>query len=293
MKQLCLELEEAYSPVSSAAEERVARLEAALKAQQFLHDAAEVDSWLADKAATLASGDVGNDRHRATQLLTRHKAVELELDTYAAIIAEMGHVAQSMASGGHPEGAALVTRHDQLADSLARLHRLAARRQAARVESVQIFRSKFEELRPRVESGVERFNQCEELAKKLVASDSPYIADIEKRQEVLGESWQRLVEQIQYRSQRLAAAGEIHRFHRDAGDLLARAGERRARLAPPPAPLDLRAATALLRDYDAAENDMVAIDAQMQGRAVGGVGATDRLALLPERRQAAACSVCG
>ncbi|CAG9562249.1 unnamed protein product [Danaus chrysippus] len=49
----------------------------------------------------------------------------------------MGHVAQSMASGGHPEGAALVTRHDQLAGSLARLQRLAASRQAALMESVQ------------------------------------------------------------------------------------------------------------------------------------------------------------
>ncbi|CAG9583498.1 unnamed protein product [Danaus chrysippus] len=112
----------------------------------------------------------------------------------------MGHVAQSMASGGHPEGG-----------SLARLQRLAASRQAALMESV-----------------------C-------------------------SESWQRLVEKIQSRNQRLAAAGEIHR---DAGDLLARARERRTRLAPPPAPRDLRAATALLRDHDAAENDMVAIDAQ-------------------------------
>ncbi|CAG9557732.1 unnamed protein product [Danaus chrysippus] len=41
-----------------------------------------------------------------------------------------------MASGGDPEGAALVTRHDQLAGSLARLQRLAASRQAALMESV-------------------------------------------------------------------------------------------------------------------------------------------------------------
>ncbi|XP_045781545.1 spectrin beta chain, non-erythrocytic 2 [Maniola jurtina] len=299
IKQLCNELEEAYSSVSQAAEERAARLEAALKAQQFLHDALEVDSWLADKDAALSSADVGNDRHRATQLLTRHKAVELELDTYAAIIAEMGHVAASMAASGHPEGAALVSRHAQLADTLARLQRKAALRQAALVESVcrheylaesaeleswiqeqyaaassedygqdyehlLILRSKFEELRHRVESGAERFNQCEELAKKLLASESPYIADIEKRQEALGESWQRLVDQIQSRGARLHAAGEIHRFHRDASDLLARAADRRAQLAPPPPPRDLRAATALLRDHDTAENDLVAIDAQMQ-----------------------------
>ncbi|XP_046975216.1 spectrin beta chain, non-erythrocytic 5 isoform X2 [Vanessa cardui] len=299
IKELCDQLEKEYTGVSQAAEERAARLEAALKAQQFLHEALEVDSWLADKAAALATADVGNDRHRATQLLTRHKAVELELDTYAAIIAEMGHVAASMASGGHPEGAALVERHAQLADSLARLQRRAALRQAALVESVcrheylaesaeleswiqeqyaaassedygqdyehlLILRSKFEELRHRVESGAERFNQCEELAKKLLASESPYIADIEKRQEALGESWQRLVDQIQSRNARLHAAGEIHRFHRDASELLARAADRRARLQPPPPPRDLRAATALLRDHDTAENDLAAIDAQMQ-----------------------------
>ncbi|XP_045541118.1 spectrin beta chain [Papilio machaon] len=293
IEELSGELEAGYSRVSAAAEERGARLEAALKAQQFMHEALEVDSWLADKAAALASADVGADRHRATQLLTRHKAVELELDTYAAIIAEMGHVAASM---GQPE---LVERHALLAGSLARLQRLAQQRQGALVESVcrheylaesaeleswiqeqytaassedygqdyehlLILRSKFEELRHRVESGAERFNQCEELAKKLLASDSPYIADIERRQEALGESWQRLVDQIGSRAQRLHAAGEIHRFHRDAGELVARAGERAARLAAPPPPRDLRAATALLRDHDTLETDLLAIDAQMQ-----------------------------
>ncbi|CAH0730722.1 unnamed protein product, partial [Brenthis ino] len=304
IKQLCKQLEEEYSSVSQAAEERAARLEAALKAQQFLHEALEVESWLADKDAALASADVGNDRHRATQLLTRHKAVELELDTYAAIINEMGHAAAGLAAagagaGGAEGGEALLARHAQLAGALARLQRRAALRQAALVESVcrheylaesaeleswiqeqyaaassedygqdyehlLILRSKFDELRHRVESGAERFNQCEELAKKLLASESPYIADIEKRQEALGESWQRLVEQIQSRNARLHAAGEIHRFHRDAGELLARAADRRALLQAPAPPRDLRAAATLLRGHDAAENDLVAIDAQMQ-----------------------------
>lgn len=58
------------------------------------------------------------------------KAVELELDTYSAIISEMGHAAAAQAD---PE---LRTRHAQLAASLARLQRRAALRQAALVESV-------------------------------------------------------------------------------------------------------------------------------------------------------------
>ncbi|CAB3231870.1 unnamed protein product, partial [Arctia plantaginis] len=297
--ELCAELERAYSDVSDAAERRGAALEGALKAQQFYHDALEVDAWLADKAAALAAADVARDRHRATQLLTRHKAVELELDTYAAIIAEMGHVATSMANSGHPEGEALVARHALLAESLKRLQRLAAQRQNALVESVcrheylaesaeleswiqeqyaaassedygqdyehlLILRSKFDELRHRVESGAERFNQCEELAKKLLATESPYIGDIEKRQEALGEWWQRLVEQMESRASRLHAAGEIHRFHRDVGELVSRAADKRAALAAPPPPRDLRAATSLLREHETTQNDLLAIDAQMQ-----------------------------
>ncbi|CAG9583510.1 unnamed protein product [Danaus chrysippus] len=207
-----------------------------------------------------------------------------------------------MASGGHPEGAALVTRHDQLAGSLARLQRLAASRHSALMESVcrheylaesaeleewvaeqqaaassedygqyyehlLILRSKFEELRHRVESGAERFNQCEELAKKLVASDSPYIADIEKRQEVLGSvtssrgrhpSAARCRPQLPQAQQQLRAEKEA----RDDcfQDVLAR-GQR-------------------LLD----EERPSSAEIEEHCRAVGGVGAADRLALLPERR---------
>ncbi|KAJ8705806.1 hypothetical protein PYW08_012852 [Mythimna loreyi] len=299
IEALCAELEAGYTSVSEAAENRGAALEAALKAQQFMHDALEVDAWLNDKAAALAHADLARDRHRATHLLTRHKAVELELDTYAAIIAEMGHVATSMANGGHPEGEALQARHALLVDSLARLQRLAAQRQKALVESVcrheylaesaeleswiqeqyaaassedygqdyehlLILRSKFDELRHRVESGAERFNQCEELAKKLLATESPYIGDIEKRQEALGEWWQRLVEQMESRASRLHAAGEIHRFHRDVGELAERAHDARAALHAPPPPRDLRAATAAIRALHTQQNDLLAIDAQMQ-----------------------------
>lgn len=40
-------------------------------------------------------------------------------------------------------------------------------------------------MKHRVEMGNERINQCNEFAKKLLASESPYIADVEKSQEHL------------------------------------------------------------------------------------------------------------
>lgn len=66
------------------------------------------------------------------------------------------------------------------------------------------------------------------------------------------EAWQRLVEQIGSRASRLHAAGEIHRFHRDVGELLARAADRRAALAS--APLSA----------PSPRHDLRAVDAQLQ-----------------------------
>jgi spectrin beta len=50
---------------------------------------------------------------------------------------------------------------------------------------VQVLQNKFDDFKHRIEAGSERFGQCEELAKKLIANESPYSADIERRQEQL------------------------------------------------------------------------------------------------------------
>lgn len=49
----------------------------------------------------------------------------------------------------------------------------------------QLLQSKFDDLKHRVDAGAERFNQCNEFAKKLLATESPYISDIEKSEEQL------------------------------------------------------------------------------------------------------------
>lgn len=50
---------------------------------------------------------------------------------------------------------------------------------------LQILQNKFDDFKHRIEAGSERFTQCEELAQKLIASESPYAADIECREEQL------------------------------------------------------------------------------------------------------------
>lgn len=65
------------------------------------------------------------------------------------------------------------------------------------------------------------------------------------------------------REQRLQAAGEIHRFHRDVAEALSRIQEKEAAL-PDDLGRDLNSVLALIRRHEGFENDLVALEAQLQ-----------------------------
>ncbi|XP_076180871.1 spectrin beta chain, non-erythrocytic 5 kst isoform X3 [Ptiloglossa arizonensis] len=316
IRELCDELDDAWRDLQEKAGERSKALDLSLKAQEFFFEAGEVESWLNEKNDVLSSTDYGRDRDAATKLLTKHKAVELELDTYNGIVTEMGHTATSMINSKHPDSKAIGNKQQAIAQQMRALQRLATVRQQRLMESMYrheyflesreleqwikeqeqaagsedygqdyehllILQAKFNDFKHRIEAGSERFNQCEELARKLIANESPYIQDIEKRQEQLGqddddpvrqvqkqhaaieESWQHLLGLIRNREQRLQAAGEIHRFHRDVAEALSRIQEKEAAL-PEDLGRDLNSVLALIRRHEGFENDLVALEAQLQ-----------------------------
>ncbi|XP_015429631.1 PREDICTED: spectrin beta chain, non-erythrocytic 5 isoform X2 [Dufourea novaeangliae] len=298
IRELCDELEDAWRDLQEKAAERSKALDLSLKAQEFYFEAGEVESWLNEKNDVLSSTDYGRDRDAATKLLTKHKAVELELDTYNGIVTEMGHTASTMINAKHPDSKAIANKQQAIAQQMRALQRLATVRQQRLMESMYrheyflesreleqwikeqeqaaasedygqdyehllILQAKFNDFKHRIEAGSERFNQCEELARKLIANESPYINDIEKRQEQLGESWQHLLGLIRNREQRLQAAGEIHRFHRDVAEALSRIQEKEAAL-PEDLGRDLNSVLALIRRHEGFENDLVALEAQLQ-----------------------------
>lgn len=149
------------------------------------------------------------------------QAVELELDTYNGIVTEMGHTASTMINSKHPDSKAIANKQQAIVQQMRALQRLATVRQQRLMESMYrheyflesreleqwikeqeqaaasedygqdyehllLLQAKFNDFKHRIEAGSERFNQCEELARKLIANESPYIQDIEKRQEQLG-----------------------------------------------------------------------------------------------------------
>ncbi|XP_055643020.1 spectrin beta chain isoform X2 [Toxorhynchites rutilus septentrionalis] len=298
VKELCNTLELAWSDLQDKATERSKKLELSLKAQQYLSEAGEIETWLGERNNVLRSTDYGRDRDSATKLLTKHKAIELELDTYSGIVSEMGHTASAMVTSKHPDSKMIAAKQQLIEKMLKSLQKLAAQRQLRLMESLYrheyfmesadleqwikeqeqavnsedyghdyehllILKNKFDDLKHRIEVGSERFNQCEEFAQKLIGGDSPYVADIEKRQEQLSNCWQNLLKQLAAREKKLHAAGEIHRFHRDAAEALFRIQDKNAALSNELGK-DLNSALALARKHEAFENELVALEAQLQ-----------------------------
>lgn len=70
---LCEELEDSWEKLEAAGAARGTKLEESLKAQQFLQDALDVESWIDSHRVALSAADYGRDRDHAMQLLTRHK----------------------------------------------------------------------------------------------------------------------------------------------------------------------------------------------------------------------------
>lgn len=136
VQKSCDELEQTWSLLQEKADERAKKLELSLKAQQYLSDAGEIESWLTEKNNVLKSSDYGRDRDTATKLLTKHKTIELELDTYSAIIQEMGHTAQLMVTAKHPDSKAISTKQQMIEKQLKALQKLAAQRQMRLMESL-------------------------------------------------------------------------------------------------------------------------------------------------------------
>lgn len=318
VKELCSDLRTAMSDLKLKCAERTQKLEQSLKAQQFFFDANEVESWLNERRDVLASTDYGRDRDNATKLLTKHKAIELELDTYHSIISEMRHAANALTSTNHPESKAILERQSTLEHLVRSLQRRAAIRQRCLMESLfrheyfaesaelerwigeqegyaksgdygqdyehlQILQAKFDDFKRRIDAGSERWRQCENLAQKLINNDSPYTSDITQNQQQLdddkehSEAYEEVVvlhekmkakyddlrTLIANREDRLHAAGEIHRFHRDVSEALSRIHEKSAALGTELG-RDLNTALSLLRRQETFENELVVLEAQLQ-----------------------------
>lgn len=298
IEENCQSLLEAWKDLHDLAKERRGNIELSLRAQQFFHDANEVEAWMNEKSDMLNNQDYGRDEDAVVKLLTKHKALELEIDTYSGLVSEIANQGQQMIDSMHPDSKMIQNRQQLIVQQMRNLQKSAGTRRLKLMKSRQrheyfresaeleqwineqmqiaqseeygkdfehliLLQAKFDDFSHHVEANKERFIQCENLAKKLLQSDSPVADEVQQRQEQLASSWKQLLEQISMREQKLHAAGEIHRFNRDVSEALSRIQEKYAAI-PEDLGRDLNSVLSLIRRHEGFENDLVALEAQLQ-----------------------------
>ena len=294
----CKELKDAWKMLNEMVLQKRKRLDTTLKTQTFLTEANEIEAYINEKLNIMNNADNGKDEDAAVKMLTKHKALELEVDTYAGLVSELKHQAKKLTSGGNnPDEDLIESRAEEVSQQMKNLQKTLTLRQARLVESkhcheyfresgnflewvgeqmqtaqsddyghdyehLQLLKSKFYDFKCRVESNNERFKQCEEHAAKL--SKTEKFEEVQKRQAELQDAWGNLLDVIASRDQKLAAAGEIHKFNRDVADALSRILEKYSLIDVDHVGKDLQSVQSLLRKHEGYENDLVALESQLQ-----------------------------
>nr|XP_042906281.1 spectrin beta chain, non-erythrocytic 2 isoform X2 [Parasteatoda tepidariorum] len=267
------------------------------KAQSFYSEAADIDAWIAEKLEILTNADYGKDEDAVIKLLTKHKALELEIDSYKGLVDELGNQAENLIESNHPDSKIIKNRMDVINQEMKNLQKLCTVKRQKLLESksryefeneteelkewiaeqieiaasedygedyehVLVLNQNFEFFKTRVESGSKRVMQYEEFAKRLINSNCYFVTDVRESLDYLSARWLELVESIEARSFKMEAASEIHRYHRDVTDILSRI-HGHYRTIPQELGNNLNQVQDLLKKHDNVENELLGIEAQV------------------------------
>ncbi|KAM6225637.1 LOW QUALITY PROTEIN: spectrin beta chain, non-erythrocytic 2, partial [Porphyrio hochstetteri] len=293
------ELREAWQELQLQAQARHRRLEQAQAAQQFYRDAAEAEAWMGEQELHMMAQEKAKDELGAQAMLSRHAALEQALRDYAGTVRQLSAQSRDMADSGHPESERLRLRQAQVEKLYASLQDLAQERRSALqehhrlcqlkrdlddleqwiserevvaashelgqdYEHVTMLRDKFREFSRDTSSiGQERVDGVNGLADALIAAGHSENATVAEWKDGLNEAWADLLELMDTRSQMLAAAYELQRFYRDAGQALAQVRHKQKQL-PDEVGRDLNTAEAMRRLHSAYEHDIQALSAQVR-----------------------------
>ncbi|VBB25988.1 unnamed protein product, partial [Acanthocheilonema viteae] len=273
-------------------------LDWALKEEQYMFDAAEVDSWMNEKRGALTSEDYGQDEDAAQKLLAKHKALQADMVTYMQWLQKLAIQCKELENSNRSNNERFVTRQTELEKEFETLSNLADERRQQLENAVYLYQylresqdleawineqllvamsedygidyehlkelqSRFEDFKQSVKTGSERFVHCESAANALLRRNPPFARDILKRQEKLRSVWSLLLDYIESRDQKLEAAEELHRFNRDVAENQERIAEKQASI---PAELgkDIKQVHSLWLKHEAFENQLGAMEQQLR-----------------------------
>ncbi|XP_050300402.1 spectrin beta chain isoform X2 [Anthonomus grandis grandis] len=256
--RLINELHKAWQELKDAIEKRRENLLRNERAQQYLFDANEAESWMSEQELYMMVEDRGKDETSARNLMKKHESLEAAVEAYADTIRSLGETVKALTLEGHPLAEQVTVKQSQLDKLYAGLKDLAQERRAKLDEALQLFLlnrdvgdleqwiadrevvasshelgqdydhvtllwERFKEFAHDTETiGSERVAQVNDIADSLISTGHSDSATIAEWKDGLNEAWQDLLELIETRTQMLAASRELHKFFHDCKDVLSR-----------------------------------------------------------------------
>lgn len=94
-------LEDAYAELVRLAVERRTRLEESRKLWQFYWDTADEENWIKEKEQIVSTADIGHDLTTINLLLSKHKALESEIQSHDPQLQSVAKIGDELISEGH------------------------------------------------------------------------------------------------------------------------------------------------------------------------------------------------
>ena len=234
VQKACEELVEATEELKGKLSWRASELDLAVKIQTILEEMNEIENWIEVKRSLLDSQSKGKDEDTILMYLTKQKALELELDSYAGIINEVKNNAQTLCQSDHPMADMVRHKDQSLTQELNALQKLSRGRRNILMaqlqyheflrecsdlrkwikekmlsassqdlgqdyEHLEVLISKYQNLRKEISGGKEKLDNCMILSQRLKNPEPDVAKLINEERDACVSDWEELVEVTEVR----------------------------------------------------------------------------------------------
>ncbi|XP_019374606.1 PREDICTED: spectrin beta chain, non-erythrocytic 5 [Gavialis gangeticus] len=293
-------LEDSVENLKDEAKQRRKRLMQSCETQQFLAELLEVESWMAERGFILETSDYGKNEESTEALLRQLEAAKLDMEAFKPRVEKLQETGNILINSDNPESPAIFLKLQAvLADYKSLLQRAETQKkrlqeqcqlfqfereiqlvdawlsskQAVAISDeygqdladVEVLQEKFEDFVKEVKPlGYSKVSSINELASNLSKEGLSQIKDVQKRTQRINDTWEKLCQAIQARTENLKAAQHVHQYDHDIDELKGWMQEKEAVVDINDYGYDLPGVQTLLSQLEGVERDLAAIMKAME-----------------------------
>ncbi|XP_039179841.1 spectrin beta chain, non-erythrocytic 5 isoform X3 [Crotalus tigris] len=255
IKEKCQELSKNWTELEEACDKKIKQLQQSVVYYQFLMDTGDLENWVAEKLSLVTNKDCGNDEASTLNHITKHKALEHEIDIYQNLVMELEETAKTLPLSDSIHYDEVDMPQRQVHIKLQELQTLAKARgkrleetlelhdflrecedlegwineqkqvassedYGADYDHVLVLCVKYDKSQHQMEIVAQRVAACDQLAQKMLDHGHFESREIRNKQKQLRNNWQELLEMTNYKGKQLQDAEAIYKCLQDLTEAL-------------------------------------------------------------------------